>query len=96
MVLILIAWIPESIQNWRDKGRDLNLKFVALYLFGSLFLAYHAFTLNDIVFLSLNSLATLIAVFNMAIILSNPRNGFVKGPGRGKAGKKYIKHPTAP
>ncbi|VVB57281.1 Uncharacterised protein [uncultured archaeon] len=71
MVLIILAWIPETIQNCREKGRNLNLKFVALYLFGSLFLAYHALTINDEVFLALNGLATLIALFNASLILSH-------------------------
>ncbi|MCL6088794.1 MAG: hypothetical protein M1530_01365 [Candidatus Marsarchaeota archaeon] len=83
LVLILIAWIPETMQNWREKGRNLSLKFVALYLFGSLFLTYHAFTLNDMVFLTLNGLATLIALFNAAIILTHP-----KGPAKKAKSKK--------
>ncbi|MFH1306341.1 MAG: hypothetical protein ABIH83_01630 [Candidatus Micrarchaeota archaeon] len=73
MVLIIIAWIPETIQNWKEKGKNLNLKFVALYLFGSLFLTYHAWVIQDFVFLTLNLLATLIAIFNAFIILGNKR-----------------------
>ncbi len=71
MLLILIAWIPETIQNWKEKGKNLSLRFVALYLFGSLFLAYHAYALEDPVFLALNGLAALIAVFNAYLIMAN-------------------------
>ena len=80
MALLIIAWIPETLQNWRERGRNLNLKFVCLYLFGDIFLAYHAYTINDGVFLLLNVLAGLIAIFNAAVILLHPG-----GP---KAGKK--------
>ena len=71
MALLIIAWIPETRQNWKEKGRNLNLNFVGLYLFGALFLAYHAFVIDDQIFLLLNVLATLIAVFNAAIILTH-------------------------
>lgn len=73
MLLILIAWIPQTMQNWRERGKNLNLRFVALYLFGSALLAYHAIVINDMVFLALNGFATLIAVFNAFIIFSRPK-----------------------
>lgn len=71
MLLILIAWLPETWQNYKEKGKNLNLKFVLLYLFGSAFLTYHAWLLNDMVFLSLNAIATLIALLNGLLILAN-------------------------
>ncbi len=83
LALLIIAWIPETLQNWREKGRNLNLKFVCLYLSGSLFLAYHAFVINDAVFTWLNGLAALLAMFNAVIILSRP-----KAPGRAKRAKR--------
>ncbi len=77
MALILIAWLPETWQNYKEKGKNLNLKFVLLYLFGSAFLTYHAYLLNDMVFLALNAIATLIAIINGYLILAN-RSGKTK------------------
>lgn len=83
LVLLIIAWIPETLQNWRERGRNLNLKFVCLYLFGSLFLAYHAFAINDAIFTWLNGLAAFMALFNAVVIFSRPRE-----KARAKAGRK--------
>lgn len=68
LALLLIAWMPETIQNWKEKGKNLNLKFVLLYFFGSLFLALHAVAIGDMPFFVLNALATLIALFNACLI----------------------------
>ncbi len=73
MLLIVLAWIPETLQNWKQKGKNLSLKFAVLYFFGSLFLAYHAYALDDPVFLALNGLAGLIAIFNACLILAGPK-----------------------
>ena len=75
LLFILIAWLPETWQNYKEKGKNLNLKFVLLYLFGSAFLTYHAWLLNDMVFLSLNAIATLIALLNGWLILANRKGG---------------------
>lgn len=75
MLLIFIAWIPETIQNFRERGKSLNYRFVLLYLAGSLMLAYHALELHDMVFLLMNALASLIAVANMLIILAGGKRG---------------------
>jgi len=69
LALLVIAWIPQSLQNFKEKGKNLNLKFVMLYLFGSAFLAAHAYFIGDLVFMALNSLAALIALSNACIIV---------------------------
>ncbi len=79
LALLIIAWIPETLQNWREKGKNLNLKFVCLYLFGSLFLAYHAYLINDAIFTWLNGLAAIMAMFNAVVILSRPKAGGKSG-----------------
>ena len=86
LLLILIAWIPETLQNYKEKGKSLNLKFVMLYMFGSLFLSYHAYALKDMVFFILNGLATVLGLFNFSIILLNKQC-----PKGGKEGAKKRK-----
>ncbi|MFA5108193.1 MAG: hypothetical protein WC492_01520 [Candidatus Micrarchaeia archaeon] len=70
MIFIILAWIPETLQNFREKGKNLNFAFVGLYFFGSAFLAYHALLLKDTVFLTLNTIATIIALFNGYLIFA--------------------------
>ncbi len=84
LLLLLLAWIPETMQNWKEKGRNLNLRFVALYFLGSLALASHAYVLQDMVFVLLNGLATLIALFNGAIILTHPKRPAKKAKSKKK------------
>ncbi|PIT84855.1 hypothetical protein COU37_01190 [Candidatus Micrarchaeota archaeon CG10_big_fil_rev_8_21_14_0_10_45_29] len=74
LALLVIAWIPETLQNYKEKGKNLNLKFVMLYLFGSAFLAAHAYLINDFIFMALNSLAALIALANACIIILPGKN----------------------
>jgi MtN3 and saliva related transmembrane protein len=84
LVMLIIAWIPETVQNWRERGRNLNLKFVLLYLFGSLFLAYHAVIIRDPIFTYLNVLATLIALLNAVVILTRTKTKGKKAKKKGK------------
>jgi lipid-A-disaccharide synthase-like uncharacterized protein len=71
LLLLVISWIPQTLQNIKENGKNLSAKFVFLYLLGSLALAYHAYILNDFVFLALNSLASIIAIINFIIIFNS-------------------------
>ena len=73
LLLIVVAWIPETIENFKTKGKNLSLKFVAIYLAGSAFLAYHGLVLGDMVFIVINAAALLISVINAYIIISNKK-----------------------
>lgn len=72
LALLAIAWIPETLQNWRERGRSLNLKFVCIYLLGSILLAYHAIIIKDAVFMCLSILAILMTLFNAIVIIAHP------------------------
>ena len=71
LTLLVIGWIPQTISNFKNKGKHLDLKFVILYFFGSVFLTWHALNISDMVFSFLNAFAGAIAAFNIWIILSN-------------------------
>ena len=75
LALLLIGWVPETISNFRQNGKNLDLKFAVLYFFGSVFLAWHALNLNDLTFVALNAAASAIAALNAYIILSNRKKG---------------------
>ena len=64
LLLILIAWLPETYKAIKEK-RTINPLFAFLYSLGSLFLAYHAFIIDDMSFLILNSVATIISLLNL-------------------------------
>ena len=65
LVLISVGWLAELVQVIRKKSAQVPLSFALLYGAGSLLLVVHSIELNDIVFIVLNALATLIAVVNI-------------------------------
>ncbi|MEM4295365.1 MAG: hypothetical protein QXI89_01280 [Candidatus Anstonellales archaeon] len=69
VVLILLGWIPETYSAIKEK-RTINPAFALLYAIGSSMLAYHALLLNDMAFLILNVVASLIAFLNLYLSVS--------------------------
>lgn len=57
LVLIALAWIPETLEIVKTKKNNLNLKFNLLYTFGSLSLTIYAIYLKDNIFIVLNAFA---------------------------------------
>ena len=64
-VLLLIAWIPQTLRTIRTRKVGMERKFLYIYLLGSLVLAIYAYSLDDWVFLILNAVATLMAAINI-------------------------------
>ena len=80
MLLLLFGWLSETIAIIREKKSNLDLKFVMLYFVGSILLVWHAYILNDVVFMILNGFAAVMALVNFFYIL--------KGKGEKKSGGK--------
>jgi lipid-A-disaccharide synthase-like uncharacterized protein len=57
LVLIVLGWIPGTLEIIRTRKNNLNLKFNLLYTFGSLSLTVYAIYLQDIIFIVLNAFA---------------------------------------
>lgn len=73
MILIVVAWIPQTIENIKKKRSDINIKFVIAYLIGSLILIAYSSMINDMIFLLLNSLASIQAVINLVVELKEKK-----------------------
>jgi lipid-A-disaccharide synthase-like uncharacterized protein len=69
LVLILAGWGYETYQTLKDRHCDVKLNFALLYFVGSSLLAFHAYVLNDMIFIILNVAAALIALINIYYIL---------------------------
>jgi len=65
LIFLLIAWIPETIRNLRERRVKTRTEFLILYMLGSLLLTIHAIILFDIVFIILNLLATFLSGLNL-------------------------------
>ena len=57
--LLAIGWLTESIKMVKEKKSNIDLKFGALYVIGSLLLVIYSYQLKDVVFMVLNSLVML-------------------------------------
>lgn len=82
IILILIAWLPETIKNIRTVDIPIRIEFLILYTIGSFLLTIHAYILGDIIFLILNGIATILSGANMIMKIQrryytkkNPRDG---------------------
>ncbi len=73
LTMLLIAWIPQTVDTVRAGRAPVNLLFILLYVFSSASLALYAFLKRDYVFLTLNALLTLGSGINLYYKLK-PRN----------------------
>jgi len=55
LMLLAVAWIPETIDILTKKKEKINWKFGVLYVLGSLALTIYSYQINDIIFLILNA-----------------------------------------
>ena len=69
LALIIIAWAPGVIGTIKSGKPGMEKRFMALYFLGSASLAYYAWLLNDLPFLTLNALAALVPLIHMYFYL---------------------------
>ncbi|MFH0835093.1 MAG: lipid-A-disaccharide synthase N-terminal domain-containing protein [Candidatus Micrarchaeota archaeon] len=65
MALVVVAWIPETLETIRKGRADVPLAFAAIYGVGSALLLAYALAINDFVFSLLNGAALLAALINL-------------------------------
>lgn len=64
-LLIAAAWVIDAVRVLQTRHSHLDLKFGAVYFFGSLALTVYAFSIDSFVFSFLNFLATMFALFSL-------------------------------
>ena len=67
ILLILVAWLPETVKNLRARKVTTRSEFLLLYTAGSFLLTLHALILGDLIFIILNSLATMLSGANIIL-----------------------------
>ena len=65
LVLLIMAWIPQTLATIKTKKVGMRRGFIVLYLLGSLLLVVHSVLIDDPVFLVLNAGAALVAAVNL-------------------------------
>ncbi|MFB6265618.1 MAG: hypothetical protein ABEI07_00870, partial [Candidatus Nanohaloarchaea archaeon] len=73
-VMLPLAWLIETYRTYEAGNLEaVDPKFVALYVAGSLMLAYHAFTLRDLPFILLNVTMAMFAGTELVLLLQVKR-----------------------
>ncbi len=67
ILLILVAWLPETVKNLRARKVATRFEFLMLYTAGSFLLTLHAYLLGDLIFIILNLLATFLSGANIIL-----------------------------
>ena len=55
LLLLAVAWIPETIEIIRNKKDKIDWRFGVLYILGSLALAIYSYQIGDTIFVILNA-----------------------------------------
>ena len=64
-VLLVTAWVPQTIDTIKAGKTDINIMFIILYVASSALLSVYAFLNTDYVFIALNGLLTLGSGINL-------------------------------
>jgi len=65
LIMVAIAWIPETITIIKEKQSKIDWKFGVLYVVGSTLLVIYSIQINDLVFLILNSTVAVLSAISL-------------------------------
>lgn len=65
MILIVLAWIPQTLRTIRTKKVGIEPKFLWFYFLGCIGLVIYSLYISDPVFLGLNSISLVLNSINM-------------------------------
>jgi len=74
---ILLAWIPQTLNTMRAGRCNIDRRFAILYCIGGFLLTVYTFLIGDLVSLTLNGVATIIALVNLDYVL-HPRGSILR------------------
>ncbi|GAB5409945.1 MAG: hypothetical protein BalsKO_23100 [Balneolaceae bacterium] len=63
--ILIMAWIPQTIDTIKAGKTEMNLAFILMYVFSSLLLTVYSVLENDNVFIALNALLTIGSGINL-------------------------------
>ncbi|MFP4112490.1 MAG: hypothetical protein ACLFUO_05825 [Candidatus Woesearchaeota archaeon] len=91
-LLLGISWIPETIRTIKTKSTGLEIRFISIYMLGSLMLLFYSIAITDPVFVGLNLFASALAIINFIYTISeikrNSRNKSISKKNQKEKNKK--------
>ena len=70
-VLLLVAWLFETIESIKYHKSLIDLKFALIYITSTILLTIYAYQRNDMVFFSVNLCLIALVLFEIAYTLKN-------------------------
>jgi len=67
MLLLVSAWVPQTIETIRTKKCPLNFRFVLIYVMAASLLTVYSYLIRDWIFLTLNGLSAFQSGINLLI-----------------------------
>ncbi|WP_048151317.1 hypothetical protein [Palaeococcus ferrophilus] len=67
MLLLVGAWVPQTVETIRTKKCPLNFRFIIIYVTAATLLTVYSYIIHDWVFLTLNGLSALQSGINLLI-----------------------------
>ena len=65
LVILALAWIPQTYSVIKKKKSNIDYKFGILYVIGSLILVAYSIQIKDYIFLILNSTVALMSAISL-------------------------------
>ena len=84
MAMVVLAWIPQTIETVRRRHSGLSWQFDVLYVAGALALTYYSISVNDLVFTLLNSMAAYMAAIGLYYKIAEVMKAGKRKTGKGK------------
>jgi len=73
MLLLVSAWIPQTVETIKARKCPLNLQFIIIYVTASTLLTVYSYIIGDWIFFALNFLAALQSAINLAVKLAEKK-----------------------
>jgi lipid-A-disaccharide synthase-like uncharacterized protein len=73
LIAVACVWIPETIRTLKTKKSGLEPKFNLVYVAGSLLLVAYSVGINDMIFIALNSFASIMSLINLYYTIKEKR-----------------------
>jgi len=74
MLLLVSAWVPQTLETIRTRRCPLNLEFVIIYVAAASLLTVYSYLVGDWIFFTLNFLSALQSAINLAIKLTERKS----------------------
>ena len=74
MLLLVSAWVPQTLETIRTRRCPLNLEFVIIYVAAASLLTGYSYLVGDWIFFTLNFLSALQSAINLAIKLTERKS----------------------